>query len=70
MNKLLYITLLIGLLAETFIDSGEAVIRAGRNMLPYEPPEQDADVMREMYERAKRPKYFKRYFDFFQCLNT
>ena len=60
MNKLLYITLLIGLLAGTFIDSGEAVIRAGRNIVPYQPPEQDADVMREMYERAKRPKYFKR----------
>ena len=60
MNKVLYIALLIGLLAGTFIDSGEAVIRAGRNILPYIPPEEHADVMREMYERAQHPKYFKR----------
>ena len=60
MNKTLVITLLIILLAGAFIDSGEAVIRAGRNLVPIEPAEEGADVMYDMYDRMERPQYFKR----------
>ena len=60
MEKILIITVVFGLLAGAFFDSTEAVIRGGRDAVPYQPVEKEAEVMREMFERAKRPKYFKR----------
>lgn len=60
MNKLLVITLVISLLAGTFIHSGEALIRAGRNMAPYPLDERDTDNMYHLYNREESPRYFKR----------
>ena len=60
MNKLLVITLVISLLAGTFIHSGEALIRAGRNMVPYPLDERDTDNMYHLYNREESPRYFKR----------
>jgi len=60
MNKALLITLLIGLVAGAIINSGEAVIRAGRNMVPYQPAEGEEDFLREVYDRFESPRYSKR----------
>ena len=60
MNKVLVITLVISLLAGTFIHSGEALIRAGRNMVPYPLDERDTDTMYHLYNREETPRYFKR----------
>ena len=64
MNKALVITLLIGLLAGSFIHSGEAIIRAGRNMVPF-PAERDGDAINDVYDRAASPQYFKRGMEMF-----
>ena len=60
MNKVLVITLVISLLAGIFIHSGEALIRAGRNMVPYSPDERDTDTMSQLYNREESPRYFRR----------
>jgi len=61
MRKVLATTLFLGLLLGTFFGSGQALIRGGRNMIPNQPAEEDADIIYEMYDRAQKvPRYSKR----------
>lgn len=61
MRKVLATTLFLGLLVGTFFGSGQALIRGGRNMIPNQPAEEDADILYEMYDRAEKvPRYSKR----------
>lgn len=61
MRKILATTLLLVLLMGTFFGSGQALIRAGRNMIQNRDAEEDTDVIYEMYDRARKvPRYSKR----------
>jgi len=61
MRKVLATTLFLGLLVGTFFESGQALIRGGRNMIPNQPAEEYADIINEMYDRAKKvPRHSKR----------
>lgn len=61
MRKVLATALLLVVLMGTFFGSGQALIRAGRNMIPNRAAEEDADLIYEMYDRAQKvPRYSKR----------
>ena len=61
MRKALVTALLLCLLAGIFFGPGQALIRGGRNMIPNQQAEGEADVMYEIYDRAEKiPRYSKR----------
>lgn len=59
MTKLLLATILIGLLAGTLVKSGEALIRAGRDHVPFRTVDRDAEVVREMLNNGDYLSNFK-----------
>lgn len=60
MKKIFLATILIGLLAETLVKSGEALIRAGRDHVPFRTVNRDAEIVRELLNNGDHLNNFKR----------
>lgn len=60
MKKLLLATILIILVAETLVQSGEALIRAGRDHVPFRTVDRDAAIVRELLNNGDHWSNFKR----------
>ena len=60
MKKILLAIILIGLLEETLVKSGEALIRAGRDHVPFRTVDRDAEIVRELLNNGDHLSNFKR----------
>lgn len=59
--KTLLTVLLFFTLATLLLPSGEAILRGGRDVIPHEKTEREADALYDFLERARKvPRYHKR----------